>query len=95
MRPLDDKPMAKNVPKSFRIEPSLRTPSLQQTAKKPALSAAERQRRIDAANYARASVGLEGFKLSDADERHFLRHIDGEIDMAEFVKGHDGYAGYR
>jgi len=41
--------------------------------------------------YARASVGLEGFKLSKADEAHFQRHINGEIDMAEFVMGHMGY----
>lgn len=82
--------MAKDVFKSFRIESSVRTPSLPPAAKKGAVSAAERQRRIEAANYARASVGLEGFKLSAADERHFLRHINGEIDMAEFVKGHTG-----
>jgi len=87
--------MAKDVLMSSHIEPPLHTPSHQQTAKKPALSAAERQRRIEAANYARASVGLEGFKLSEAAERHFLRHINGEIDMAEFVKGHEGLDRYR
>jgi hypothetical protein len=70
------------------IEPPTRPPSTLQPAKKPALSAEERQRRIEAANYARASMGLSGFKLNAAAERHFLRHINGEIDMAEFIKGH-------
>ena len=90
-RPLDDTPMAKDVLMSSHIEPPLQTPSHQQTAKKPALSAAERQRRIEAANYARASMGLEGFTLSAEAEKHLLRHINGEIDMAEFVMGHMGY----
>jgi len=87
--------MAKDVLMSSHIEPPLQTPSHQQTAKKPALSAAERQRRIEAANYARASMGLEGFTLSAEAEKHLLRHINGEIDMAEFVKGHDGLDRYR
>jgi len=55
------------------------------------VSANERMRRQAAMEYARASVGLEGFKLSKADEAHFQRHINGEIDMAEFVMGHMGY----
>jgi len=52
-----------------------------------AMSAAERKRRQEAVNYARASVGLEGFKLSEADEKHAQRFINGEIELAEFVKG--------
>jgi len=34
------------------------------------ISGAERDRRIAAVNYARASVGLEGFSLSAADEEN-------------------------
>lgn len=45
----------------------------------------ERRRRQEACDYARASVGLEGFKLSQADEEHAARFIAGEIDLAEFV----------
>lgn len=52
----------------------------------PRISAAERRRREDAVNYARSSVGLEGFRLSTADEKHAQRFINGEIDLLEFVK---------
>lgn len=45
----------------------------------------ERRRRQEACDYARASVGLEGFKLSQADEERAARFIAGEIDLAEFV----------
>lgn len=45
----------------------------------------ERRRRQAACDYARASVGLEGFKPSQADEEHAARFIAGEIDLAEFV----------
>lgn len=50
------------------------------------ISDAERARRQEAVNYARASMGLSGFKLSEEAERHSQRFIDGEIDLAEFVK---------
>ena len=53
---------------------------------RPVISAAERKQREDAITYARASVGLEGFKLSTADEYHASRFINGEINLAEFVK---------
>lgn len=45
----------------------------------------ERRKRQEAVNYARASVGLEGFKPSHAAEAHAARFIAGEIDLAEFV----------
>ncbi len=54
-------------------------------AERPAISETERRRRQEACDYARASVGLEGFKLSQADEEHAARFIAGEIDLAEFV----------
>jgi hypothetical protein len=55
---------------------------------KSPISEAERQRRKEAVVYARASVGLEGFVLSAADEAHAERFINGEIDLAEFVRTH-------
>jgi len=45
----------------------------------------ERRKRQRAVNYARASVGLEGFKPSQADEEHAARFVAGEIDLADFV----------
>ncbi|WP_239990086.1 antitoxin VbhA family protein [Corticimicrobacter populi] len=49
-------------------------------------SGAEHDRRIAAVNYACASVGLEGFSLSAADEEHAQRFINGDIDLEEFVQ---------
>lgn len=51
-----------------------------------AINAIERQRREEAVNYARASVGLEGFKISPEDEAHAQRFINGEISLEEFLK---------
>ncbi len=50
------------------------------------ITEAERRRRQQAADFARASVGLEGFKLSEAEEQRAARFVAGEIDLAEFVK---------
>ncbi|RSB97443.1 hypothetical protein EGT31_04275 [Bordetella bronchiseptica] len=50
------------------------------------ISETERCRRQSAVNYARASVGLEGFLLSEADEAHAQRFINGEISLQEFVQ---------
>ncbi len=50
------------------------------------ISGTERDRRVAAVNYARASVALEGFSLSAADEEHAQRFIDGSIDLEEFVQ---------
>lgn len=50
------------------------------------ISGAERNRRVAAVNYARASVGFEGFSLSAADEENAQRFIDGDIDLEEFVQ---------
>lgn len=44
------------------------------------------QRRQSAVSYARASVGLEGFSLSETDEAHAQRFIDGQISLQEFVQ---------
>ena len=57
------------------------------------ISAAERQRRENAVNFSRTSVGLEGFKPSKEYEVHAQRFIKGEIDLKEFVqvKGKDNF----
>ncbi|MGV2895919.1 antitoxin VbhA family protein [Achromobacter sp. AGC78] len=46
----------------------------------------ERSRCEAAVHYVRASVGLEGFSLSEADEAHARRFIKGEISLQEFVQ---------
>jgi len=58
---------------------------MQATAHKT-ISDIERSRRQSAVNYARASVGLEGFSLSEADEAHAQRFIDGQISLRGFVQ---------
>lgn len=50
------------------------------------ITEAERRKRQAAADFARASVGLEGFKPSEAEEQRAARFVAGEIDLAEFVK---------
>lgn len=60
------------------------------TGEKPRISPEERQRREEAVNYGMASVGLEGFTISDEQRAHAQRFIDGEIDLAEFVKVRHG-----
>ena len=50
------------------------------------ISDAERSRREAAVNYARASVGLEGFSLSEANEAHARRFIAAELSLREFVQ---------
>lgn len=47
------------------------------------------RRRANATNFARASVGLEGFRLTKDDEDLTRRYINGEIDLVdalEFVR---------
>ena len=45
----------------------------------------ERRKRLEAVNFARASVGLEGFKSSEESEQHAARFVAGEITLAEFL----------
>jgi DNA-directed RNA polymerase subunit F len=52
---------------------------------RPIISEEEKQRRQEAMNYATASVELEGFKISEADEQHAQRFINGEITLEQFV----------
>lgn len=51
-----------------------------------AISITERRRRESAVNFARASIGLEGFKTTKEDEAHARRFIEGSIELADFVK---------
>jgi len=46
----------------------------------------ERHRRERAVNFARASIGLEGFIPSNAEEAHARRFINGEIELADFIQ---------
>lgn len=55
-------------------------------AKAAPITEAERRKRQAAADFARASVGLEGFKPSEEAEAQMRRHIAGETDLTEFVK---------
>ena len=50
------------------------------------IDSAERRRRQEATDFARASVGLEGFKLTKEDEEQTRRFVNGEIELAEFLK---------
>ena len=50
------------------------------------VSVAERRRREKAVDFARASVGLEGFRPSKEEEAHARRFINGEIQLPEFVQ---------
>lgn len=53
------------------------------------ISDVERGQREVAVDYARSSVGLEGFSLGTSDEAHTQRFINGEINLAEFVQPRD------
>lgn len=50
------------------------------------ISAIERLRRENAVSFARASVGLEGFKPSKEDEEQARQFIRGDIALADFIK---------
>ena len=49
------------------------------------ITEAERRKRQKAVSFARASVGLEGFKLSPECEAQAVRFINGEIEIAEVI----------
>lgn len=48
----------------------------------------ERGKRAEAIAYAKASVELEGFVVSQELEEEAQRFINGEIDLEEFVSGY-------
>nr|WP_288467083.1 antitoxin VbhA family protein [uncultured Pseudomonas sp.] len=49
-------------------------------------SESERQRRRAAVDYARASVALEGFKLSELDEASAQAFVNGELTLSELTE---------
>lgn len=53
---------------------------------KKVISQAERRRREAAVNFARASVGLEGFKPSKAAENDARLVIKGDLQLVDFVR---------
>lgn len=46
----------------------------------------ERRKRQEAVNFARANVGLEGFKPSPEDEALAVCFINGEIELSEVIE---------
>ena len=50
------------------------------------ITEAERRKRQDAINFARASVGLEGFKISSEDEALAVRYVNGEIEISDVIE---------
>ena len=56
------------------------------------IDAAARLKRQDAVNFARASVGLEGFKLTDEYEALTQRFINGEIEFSDLTQAVDEQA---
>jgi hypothetical protein len=50
------------------------------------ISAVERRRREQAVSFARASISLEGFQASDEVEALAARFIEGDSDLAAFVR---------
>jgi len=45
----------------------------------------DRAERLRAVNYARASVGLAGLKLSALDEENARAYVEGEVTLDEFL----------
>lgn len=69
-------PIAKKDTAVSRAKPRLRA----------VISSDERERRRAAANFALASVGLEGFQVTDEYNVQLERFINDEIDFAELTK---------
>ena len=82
---LDHRPAAQVLRELMRAYVNEARERQQRVPANDAISAAERRRRENAVSFARASVGLEGFKPSEADEARARRFISGEIQLAEFV----------
>ncbi len=57
-----------------------------ESAERRPVTDAERRKRPNAVDFPRASVGLEGFKVSKAEAVHAHRFVVGEIQLAEFVE---------
>lgn len=46
----------------------------------------DKAERLRAVNFARASVGLEGFNLSAVEEENAKAYVEGEITLDEFIE---------
>ncbi len=53
----------------------------------PRISDEERSRREKEVSFARSSIALEGFTLSDSVEAHTARFVNGDIELPEFIQG--------
>jgi len=53
------------------------------------ISAEERRSREDAVNFSRASLRLEGFKVSELAESLAQRYIKGEAEISDMLKALD------
>jgi hypothetical protein len=51
----------------------------------PKISHKERSRREKEVSFARSSIALEGFKLSEAVEAQAARFVNGDIELPEFI----------
>jgi hypothetical protein len=74
----------KTATANIRFGEALRA-SIPATMSQPHITEAERKQRREAVDYARASVALEGFALSDEDKIQEERFVNGEIDLDELL----------
>jgi len=82
---LEDRPAAQVLRELMRAYIA----QVRERGRRPAndvISAAERRRRESAVNFARASVGLEGFKLNKADEALSRQYVAGDITISDAIK---------
>jgi hypothetical protein len=81
---LEDRPAAQ-VLREFMRAYVIQARERGHAAANDAISAAESRRRQAAVNFARASVGLEGFKPHKADEELSRRYVTGEITISDAI----------
>lgn len=83
---LDNRPASQVLRELMRGYVNQLRDQVVKTAANESISAVERERRQKAVEFAHASVGLEGFKLSDEEKKHAQRFVNGEIGLQEFIK---------
>jgi len=82
----DERPMTQMLQEIMQAYVEASRTRRAQVAGHGGASRAERVRREEAVAFARASVGLEGFTPSAQAALRARQFIDGEIDLAEFVR---------
>ena len=82
---LEDRPAAQVLREFMRAYVN-RSRERSHSSANAAISPAESRRREAAVTFARASVGLEGFKPSKAAETGARQFIEGDIQLADFVQ---------